>query len=198
MYIYVTYLYIHVHVCVCVLSHVWLAVTPWTVAHQTPLPMRVSRQDYWSGCHFLLEGIFLTQSSNLHLLLLMHQQVISLPQYQASLVAQMVKSLPAMWETQVRSLAREDPLEKEMATHSSTLQKTHGRSSLVWNRLRDLTFPFPLPSGKSSVCVCTDNMCIYTDTDDMCVYNLKYEGKSTRGVLASGNIMWTTEAVVNF
>ena len=38
-----------------------------------------------------------------------------------SLVAQMVKRLPAMWETQVRSLGREDPLEKEMATHSSTL-----------------------------------------------------------------------------
>ena len=33
----------------------------------------------------------------------------------------MVKHLPAMWETQVRSLGWEDPLEKEMATHSSTL-----------------------------------------------------------------------------
>ena len=33
----------------------------------------------------------------------------------------MVKRLPAMWETQVRSLGREDSLEKEMATHSSTL-----------------------------------------------------------------------------
>ena len=32
----------------------------------------------------------------------------------ASLVAQMVKNLPAMWETQVRSLGQEDPLEKEM------------------------------------------------------------------------------------
>ena len=39
----------------------------------------------------------------------------------ASLVAQMVKCLPAMWETQVPSLAWEDPLEKETATHSSTL-----------------------------------------------------------------------------
>ena len=38
-----------------------------------------------------------------------------------SLVAQTVKRLPAMWETQVRSLGREDPLEKEIATHSSTL-----------------------------------------------------------------------------
>ena len=36
-------------------------------------------------------------------------------------VAQMVKCLPTMQETQVRSLGREDPLEKEMAPHSSTL-----------------------------------------------------------------------------
>ena len=33
----------------------------------------------------------------------------------------MVKRLPATWETWVQSLDREDPLEKEMATHSSTL-----------------------------------------------------------------------------
>ena len=37
----------------------------------------------------------------------------------ASLVAQMVKGLHAMQETQVRFLGQEDPLEKEMATHSS-------------------------------------------------------------------------------
>ena len=36
-------------------------------------------------------------------------------------MAQTVKHLPAMQETQVQSLGREDPLEKEMATHSSTL-----------------------------------------------------------------------------
>ena len=39
----------------------------------------------------------------------------------ASQVAQTVERLPAMWETQVGSLGREDPLEKEMAPHSSTL-----------------------------------------------------------------------------
>ena len=37
------------------------------------------------------------------------------------MVAQTVKHLPTMWETQVQSLDWEDPLEKEMATHSSTL-----------------------------------------------------------------------------
>ena len=39
----------------------------------------------------------------------------------ASLGAQMVNRLPAMQETRVRFLGQEDPLEKEMATHSSTL-----------------------------------------------------------------------------
>ena len=39
----------------------------------------------------------------------------------ASLVAQLVKNLPAMWETCVLSLDQEDPLEKETATHSSIL-----------------------------------------------------------------------------
>ena len=37
------------------------------------------------------------------------------------LVAWRVKHLPAMWETQVQSLGQEDPMEKEIATHSSTL-----------------------------------------------------------------------------
>ena len=36
-------------------------------------------------------------------------------------MAQTVKCLPTMWETQVRSLGQEDPLEKDMATHSSIL-----------------------------------------------------------------------------
>ena len=36
-------------------------------------------------------------------------------------MAQMVKNLPTMWETQVQSLGREDPLEKGVATHSSIL-----------------------------------------------------------------------------
>ena len=41
--------------------------------------------------------------------------------HSTSLVAQRLKHLPATWETWVRSLGWEDPLEKEMATHSSTL-----------------------------------------------------------------------------
>ena len=52
----------------------------------------------------------------------------------ASLVAQMVECVPAIWEARVQSLGREDPLEKEMATHSSTLawkMDRGGQRSLV-------------------------------------------------------------------
>ena len=50
------------------------------------------------------------------------KNLISTPKgWETSLVAQTVKRLPTTWETWVRSLGREDPLEKEMATHSSIL-----------------------------------------------------------------------------
>ena len=83
-------------------------------------------------CHFLLQGIFRTQESNLGLLNCRQNLyqlsyegspcwtfifTITLP----SLAAQTVKRLPSMQKTRVRSLGPEDPLEKEMATHSSTL-----------------------------------------------------------------------------
>ena len=68
----------------------------------------------------------------------------------ASLVAQRLKHLPGMRETQVQSLGRENPLEKKMATHSSTLARripwteepgrlqTMGLQS--WTQLSDFTF----------------------------------------------------------
>ena len=59
--------------------------------------------------------------------------------FEAFLVAQMVKHLPAVLETQVQSLGREDPLKKGMATHFSILAwRIHGQRSLVgyspWGR----------------------------------------------------------------
>ena len=47
--------------------------------------------------------------------------MLSITNYWAPLVAQRLKRLPPMQETWVQSLGREDPLEKEMATHSSIL-----------------------------------------------------------------------------
>ena len=63
--------------CLCMLNHVLLFVTPWTVAHQAPLSMGFSRKNTGVGCHFLLQGIFLTQGLNLHLLHLLHWQADS-------------------------------------------------------------------------------------------------------------------------
>ena len=70
--------------------------------------------------------------------------------HKASLVAQRVRCLPAKWETQVRSLGQEDPLEKEMATHSSTLawkipwteepDRLQSMGSQRVRRLSDFTF----------------------------------------------------------
>ena len=80
-----------------------------------------------------------------------------------SLVAQMVNSLPAMRETQVQSLGGEDPLEKEMGTHSGTLAweipwtgETGGLRSMAsqsWTRLSEAQRSAPpsrtgTPSGE--------------------------------------------------
>ena len=68
----------------------------------------------------------------------------------ASLVAQKIKHLPTMWETWVRSLGQEDPLEKEMATHSNIRAwkilgteepgRLQSMGSQSQTRLRDFTF----------------------------------------------------------
>ena len=78
----------------------------------------------------------------------------------ASLVAQRLKCLPGMWETLVRSLSWEDPLEKEMATHSSTLawripwREEPGRLQSMGlqsqTRLSDFTFFNVLPKSLES------------------------------------------------
>ena len=60
-------------------------------------------------------------SKSIRILNLFHYLANCLPILPASLVAQTVKRLPAMRETQVLFLGREDALEKEMAIHSSTL-----------------------------------------------------------------------------
>ena len=52
---------------------------------------------------------------------LVNSSTLLSPSLKASLVFQLVKNPPAMWETWVRSLGWEDPLEEGMATHSSIL-----------------------------------------------------------------------------
>ena len=51
----------------------------WTIAYQAPLSVGFSWQEYWLGCHALLQGSFPTQGLNLCLLCLLHWQMGSLP-----------------------------------------------------------------------------------------------------------------------
>ena len=123
--------------CACVLNHVQLFATPFSVAHRALLSREFSKQEYWSALPLLtpgdlpdpeieskslvspaLEGKFFTTvpPGKLYGGFRVH-----LNSRWASLVAQLVKNLPAIQETWVRSLGWEDPLEKERATHSSVL-----------------------------------------------------------------------------
>ena len=81
--------------------------TPWTEEPGGLQYLGSPRQEYWRGLPFLSSRNLPDPGINPHSL---HWQANSL-----------VKHLPAMWETWVRSPGREVRLEKEMATHSSTL-----------------------------------------------------------------------------
>ena len=71
--------------CVCVpvcsqsLSLIQFLAAPWTVAHQAPLSMEISGQDYWNGLPFPPPRDLPDPGINLHLLLLLHWWVDSLP-----------------------------------------------------------------------------------------------------------------------
>ena len=80
--IYIFHMCVRACACACLcysLGHVQLFVTPWTIAWQASLSMEFSRQEYWSDCHALLQGSFLTHGSNPHFLCLLHWQMGSLP-----------------------------------------------------------------------------------------------------------------------
>ena len=62
--------------CACSLSCARSFASPWNVAHQAPWDS--PGKNTGAGCHFLLQGISLTQGSNLHLWHLLHWQVDSL------------------------------------------------------------------------------------------------------------------------
>ena len=98
---------------------------PWTAAYQAPLSMGFSRREYWSGVP-LPSPISLPNKDKRGLRLRYLVRILKfyfLYTYDvwASLVTQTVRRLPAVQETRVPSLGGEDPLQKEMAPHSSTL-----------------------------------------------------------------------------
>ena len=63
--------------CVCVLGHVRFFVNLWTVAHQVPLSMEFSRQEYWNALPFPPTGYL--PDPGIQLLRLLHWQADSLP-----------------------------------------------------------------------------------------------------------------------
>ena len=84
------------------------------------MSLHINRFPYLFLLSVVLFNFFCFWTSRLFLQLLKYHCVYRV---QAWLVAQTVKSLPAMRETQVQSLGQEDPLETEMATHSSVLAR---------------------------------------------------------------------------
>ena len=75
------HMYVYLYTC-CMLSHfsnVQLFATLWTVAHQDPLSMEFSRQEYWSGLPFPPPGYLHNSGIHLHLFRLLHWQAASLP-----------------------------------------------------------------------------------------------------------------------
>ena len=104
-------------------SRVQLFAAPWTIACQAPLSMEFFRQGYWSGLLVPSPGDLPDPGIELGSTGRSPGERIgySLQYSWAFLVAQLVKNLPAMQETWVRSLGWEDPLEKGKATHSSIL-----------------------------------------------------------------------------
>ena len=84
-------------------------------------PKETSSFDWKNRFNKLLRLEAVTSASKGNWFRLWRENASCLVIYGASVVAQMVKRLPAMQETWVGSLGQEDPLQKEMATHSSTL-----------------------------------------------------------------------------
>ena len=110
------------------LSRVQLFETPWIVAYQAPLSMGFSRQEYWSGLLFPSPKNLPANTGEALVTAGGVCMFVPIP----LLVAQMVKHLPTMWETWVRPLGQEDPLEKKMQLTPVLLPgKSHGQRSVI-------------------------------------------------------------------
>ena len=108
----------------CTHTREWIYLDSYTL-YQCKVSTLPTLWGYICGWKFLLtngEGQFIV-SDTISTVSSCRKSRVSTPgeDSRASLVAQIVKILPAVWETWVRSLGREDPLENEMATHCSIL-----------------------------------------------------------------------------
>ena len=115
-------------------------------------------------------------------------------------MAQTVKRLSAMQETWVRSLGWEDPLEKEMAAHSSILtwkipwMAEPGRlqSTGVTKRLSDFTFIFTFESGGDCI-FCVSGLCILKFRASCRVHGQQGAVKSVTSIISK--LKWICEMV---
>ena len=154
--------------CVCVLSRFSCArlfATLWTVAHQAPLSMGFSRQEYWSGLPRPSPGNLLAQGSNSHLFCLLHWQVSSSPLAPPSLPlppnpfldsphcwddwplpfikpfqdspSSAAKVLNS-WSTDIRQIRGQEPFED--------VQTTDMTMSIPWESIPDMTMSIPFKS----------------------------------------------------
>ena len=105
-------------VCVQLLICVWLFVPSWTIAHQAPVPVELSMQEYWGGLPCPPPGIFPSQGLNPCLLCLRHWQVDSF--HCGSRGKESACNAGAAVNMGL-ILSREDPLEKGLETYSSIL-----------------------------------------------------------------------------
>ena len=105
---------VYISVCVCVrvcahtcdqsLNHAQLFATPWIVAHQIPLSMEFSRQEYWSGLPFPIPRIFPTQGLNPCLLCLLQWQSDSLLGLSQRELIGLIKGMCSSWEPCIQGL----------------------------------------------------------------------------------------------
>ena len=105
-----------IKISVCVLSHVQLFATSWIVAHEAPLSMEFSRQEYWNGLTFPTLG--------------------ALPDPRIKIASQWLSvNNPPANKRDPRDqtcISREEALEEAMATHPSILTwEIHGQKSLA-------------------------------------------------------------------
>ena len=125
------------------LSCVQLFATPWTVAYQSPLSMGLSRQEYWSGLHFLPQGTFLTQGSNTDLRHCRQMLSPSQPQWEYAInqgtiwtkkwwlkgnrEGQKVPFIPWVWRkhSSVYDCQSEPLIHTSLGNHKETVIRTH-------------------------------------------------------------------------
>ena len=178
MYIYATYLCMCVRV--CALSHAWLAVTPRTVAQQTPLPVRVS-VEATGGAAISFSGVFLTpsqtcifRSSRVARRILWHCTRLPWWLRWQSVCLQCGRPRFDPWVRKIPWRRKWQPLQcpcLENPRDGGAWWATVRGVAESQTQLSSFTFPFSMPPGRSFIYMCTDNMYTCTHTDDICLYN---------------------------